>query len=98
MKPFTFLPHLCTWNEATGSGSWGVTYTAHTLVPCRFNQATSVVKKPNGVEVISNAVLRCASAIKSIDQIVCGGVTYQVLSVRTITDINGDTVEYECRL
>ncbi len=95
---FTPMPHLCTWNEATGSGSWGVTYTAHLLVPCRFSQATSVVKKPNNVEVISNAAIRCVAAVKSIDQIVYGAVTYPVLSVRTITDINGDTVEFEVRL
>jgi hypothetical protein len=94
----TPMNQTCTWNEATGSGTYGTTFTAHTLTKCRYSQETAEVKKPNSQVVISNAMIRTASAVKANDQIVYGGVTYPVLSVKGITGIGGGIIEYEVRL
>ncbi len=87
-----------THRKATGSGAWGVTYTDYANQPCRFAQETAKIKKPNNVEVISNAVLRTSVAVASADSVIYGGVTYPVLSARSVTGVGGGIVEYEIRL
>lgn len=94
----TPMLQFITWNEKTASGTYGPTFTAHTYIPCRFSQENKIVRKPNNQEIISNAVIRTASAIKGDDQVTYGGITYPVLSVKAITGIGGDVIEYEIRL
>jgi hypothetical protein len=87
-----------THKKRTGSGLYGPTYTDYPSQPCRFSQETAVVKKPNSQEVVSNAVIRTSVAVVSDDFVIYGSVTYPVLSVRSITGIGGQIIEYEIRL
>jgi hypothetical protein len=89
---------FCTWNERTSSELYGPVYTPHTNTPCRYTEEQSRVKKPNNTEVISNAFIRTSAHVKADDQIIYGGVTYPVLSVRSIPGVGGGLIEYEIRL
>jgi hypothetical protein len=87
-----------THRKRTGGGLYGPTYTDYASQPCRFSQETKTVKKPNNVEVISNAAIRTSVVVSSDDFVIYGTATYPVLSVKGITGPGGQIIEYEVRL
>jgi hypothetical protein len=85
------------WLHATGSDGYQDTYSTNNI-KCRFSQETKTVKKPDNVEVISSAVVRCAEAVQANDRITYDSHNYLVLSVREITGPGGGVIERELRL
>jgi hypothetical protein len=96
--PLTPMRQTFTHRKRTGTGLYDPTYTDYTLQPCRFAQESRVVRRPNGQDITSDAVLRTTVAVGADDFVIYNLITYPVLTVRSITGVGGGIIEYEIRL
>lgn len=76
------------------NGGYPVTYTS-TNIKCRYVPKQKTIIKADGTLTLSNALVRCSSAVKANDRIVYGGKDSLVLNVNPIIGIGGEIIEYE---
>jgi hypothetical protein len=91
----TPMRQSATWKA--NNGGYPVTYTS-TTIKCRYQPKQKTIMQANGTMKLTQAVIRCAEAVKANDRIVYNNNDSLVILVNGITGIGGDIIEYEVYL
>ena len=88
----TPMKQSVTWKS--NLGGYPVTYTS-TTINCRYQAKQKTILQANGTMKLTQAVIRCAEAVKANDRIVYSNNDSLVILVNAITGLGGQVIEYE---
>lgn len=91
-----YLIHSALWSQATAvMDGYGEPVRTESTILCRWEDRIKLVRNRQGAEVVSEAKVFCAAAVKPGDLLTYGGREREVIAVSSSTSIGGDETFYE---
>jgi hypothetical protein len=84
-----YLNQTATWHYVTGQNSYGEPTTGSKTIKVRWEGKRRLVRDSTGREVVSEARVFCAEAVKPGDELEFDGRRWPVIAVSTVPGLDG---------